>query len=492
MNILRLPITLKPDPSRVLIRPFWPAADPRPQHSASVPRALHIICRILSLTDDEVNQQWNSTCEDFHLRHHALSDYFLARYQKLSQWVPTDATISETRKLLIGAYFTQEYAIEAAALCNPSMVPCPDQENVSEGSLRFVLSLRAVGEGHISSISFRCGEIRPDFSIEFGDPARWVVEPSRDVDAFFEKEWFEKTAVEIGMDAKAVAQVMDALPASFTEAELKAASRNCRGHAHQRDAERILMLAKNNFKVQFQAPQRYSERAIFPSSPSQINGIEDARFVRFTEDDGRVMYYATYTAYDGRTIFPQMLETSDFLTFHFRTLRGASVCNKGMALFPRRINGQYVMLSRQDNENIRIMFSDDLYAWESSDIVVRPTQPWEFLHMGNCGSPLELAEGWLVLTHGVGAMRKYCIGALLLDKNDPTKIIARLPEPLIRPLPHEREGYVPNVVYSCGGLIYHDHLVLPYATSDWYTSFAVISLSELISGMRPPSALSMS
>lgn len=491
MNILRLPITLKPDPARVLIRPFWPAPEPRPDASGDVPRALHIICRILSLTEDEVVHQWATTCADFDPRHHALSDYFLRRYQDVAHWVPTDATISETRKLLIGAYFTQEYSIEAAALFNPSMVLCPDQSQTSEGAVRFVLSLRAVGEGHISSISFRSGEIRPDFSIEFGDPARWVVEPIRDVDESFDRAWFEKKALELGMDSKAIALVMEGLPASFTEAELIAAVKVCCGPAQQVDADRIQMLAKNNFRVQFHPSQRYSERAIFPISPSQINGIEDARFVRFTEDDGRVNYYATYTAYDGRTIFPQMLETQDFLTFHFRTLRGAAVYNKGMALFPRRINGRYAMLSRQDNENIRIMFSDDLYVWESSDILVRPTQPWEFLHMGNCGSPLELDDGWLILTHGVGAMRKYCIGALLIDKDDPSRIIARLPEPLIRPLPHEREGYVPNVVYSCGGMIFQNHLILPYATSDWYTSFAVISLPELRAAMQPPSALSV-
>lgn len=491
MNVTRLPITLKPDPARVLIRPFWPANDPLRHPAPEVPRALNTICRILSLTEDEVVLQWGVTCADFDPRHHALSEYFLTRYQQVAHLVPTDATISETRKLLIGAYFTQEYAIEAAALFNPSIVLCPDQNNVREGALRFVLSLRAVGEGHISSICFRCGEILPDFSIEFGEPARWVVEPSRDVDASFEKEWFARKAVELGLDSKTVALVMNALPDSFTESQLHAATQHCCGTAHPTEAEGILMLAKNNFGVQFHPSQRYSERAIFPLSPSQVNGIEDARFVRFTDDDGRITYYATYTAYDGRTIFPQMLETPDFLTFHFRTLRGAAVYNKGMALFPRRIRGKYVMLSRQDNENIRLMYSDDLYVWETSEILVRPTQPWEFLHMGNCGSPLELDEGWLVLTHGVGAMRKYCIGALLLDKDDPSKIIARLTEPLIRPLPDERAGYVPNVVYSCGGMIYRDHLLLPYATSDWFTSFALVPLHELLSAMQPPSAMSV-
>ncbi|MDB6069382.1 MAG: putative glycosylase [Verrucomicrobiales bacterium] len=485
MNVIRLPITLRPDASRVLIRPFWPAPAPGAHHNAGTPRALHIICRILSLTEEEVIQQYDITCADFDKRHHSIEQYFLRRYQEVAQWVPTDAVISQTRKLLIGAYFTQEYSIEAAALFNPSIVPCPDQEGVPAGGLRFVLTLRAVGEGHISSICFRCGVITPDFQIELGDPARWVVEPVRDVDASFEKEWFESKSVELGMDGKVVSCVMDALPAEFTEAELVKATRNCCGPNLQTEAERMLMLAKSNFHVRFDEQQRYSERAIFPISPSQINGIEDARFVKFDEGDGTSTFYATYTAYDGRMIFPQILETKDFLHFHFRTLRGAAVQNKGMALFPRKVNGRYVMLSRQDNENIRIMFSDDLYCWETSEILVRPTQPWEFLHMGNCGSPLELDEGWLVLTHGVGAMRKYCIGALLLDKEDPTRIIGRLAEPLIRPLPHEREGYVPNVVYSCGSIIFNRHLLLPYATSDWFTSFAVMALDELVQAMLP-------
>ncbi|RYD36793.1 MAG: glycosidase [Verrucomicrobiaceae bacterium] len=487
MEVRRLPVILRPDASRVLIRPFSPSDGPSAQPGTASPRGLRIISRVLSLSEEEAQHHWEVVCADFGQRHPHIEAYFLERYRKVASWMPTDAKITEVRQLLIGSYFTQEYSIEAAALFNPSAVEAPDQSGVPEGALRFVLSLRAVGEGHISSICFRGGIITPDFQIELGEPARWVVEARRDVDESFDRSWFCRKAREIGVDGDMVDRISSVLTEKFTEAQLKdAVSHTCglrRDSNCEAQGERLLLLAKSNFSVHFSPQQRYSERAIFPASPSQTNGIEDARFVKFTEDDGSVMYYATYTAYDGRVIFPQLVETEDFLHFHFRTLQGAAVQNKGMALFPRRINGRYVMLSRQDSENIRIMFSDDLYTWETSDILAKPTQPWEFIQMGNCGSPIETEKGWLVLTHGVGAMRKYCISALLLDKDDPTQVIGRLKDPLIRPAPEEREGYVPNVVYSCGGLIHRGQLFLPYATSDWFTSFALVPLDELLDAL---------
>jgi predicted GH43/DUF377 family glycosyl hydrolase len=485
--IRKLPVTLRPDARRVLIRPFWPAIEPRAPDPRTVPRASKIITRILALTEEEAEQQWRVISDDFAGRHLDLDSYFLRRFAEVSAWLPTDAVLTPTRKLLIGSYFTHEYSLEAAALFNPSVVMCPDQSGLTAGALRFILSLRAVGEGHISSIGFRCGTLTDDFEIDLGDPARWVVEARPVVDESFEAAWFRRKGRELGIDCAYTDRVLGALPESFNESQLQDAVLRACGTAPDAvclaAAERLLLLAKSNFRVAFSAHQRYSERAIFPVLPSQTNGIEDARFVRFTEDDGSVMYYATYTAYDGRVIFPQLLETEDFLNFHFRTLQGAAVQNKGMALFPRRINGRYAMLSRQDGENIQLMYSDTLDCWETSEILVRPTQPWEFIQMGNCGSPIELDAGWLVLTHGVGAMRKYCIGALLLDKADPSKVIGRLSEPLIRPAPEEREGYVPNVVYTCGGLVHRDHLLLPYATSDWFTSFGVIKVDELLAGM---------
>lgn len=490
MEVKRLSVTLRPDAGRVLIRPFSPSDMSNTQSVASTQRGLNIIIRILSLSDEEAHQHWQVVCADFGGRHHHIEKYFLERFRQVSHLMPTDAPYPEIRRLLIGSYFTQEYSVEAAALFNPSAVICPDQRSVPEGGLRFVLSLRAVGEGHISSISFRCGLLTPDFDVELGDPARWVVEPERDTDASFQLAWFTRKAREIGMNADFLERVTSQLPEEFNESQLRDAVKAICGNQPDwvcvSHGERLLLLARSNFSVRFDPRQRYSERAIFPVSPSQTNGIEDARFVRFVEDDGSVMFYATYTAYDGRMIFPQLVETEDFLHFHFRTLQGAAVQNKGMALFPRRIGGRYAMLSRQDSENIRIMYSDDLYTWETSEILARPTQPWEFVQMGNCGSPIETEAGWLVLTHGVGAMRKYCISAMLLDLEDPSRVIGRLTDPLIRPAPEEREGYVPNVVYSCGGLVHRGHLFLPYATSDWFTSFALVPLDQLLDEMLCP------
>jgi len=484
----RLPFVLRPDVRRVLVRPFLPANEPRTHHPADVPRALKIMSRILSLTDEEVEAHWKVVVHDFGSRHPDLDHYFLRRFDAVSPWLPTDASLSETRRKLIGSYFTHEYSLEAAALFNPSVVTCPDQSGLAEGAVRFILSLRSVGEGHISSITFRCGTLQADGGLDIGEPARWVVGPEPKVDAFFESRWFAAKCREIGVDCGFLGRVLALLPDQFSEAQLHEALKLRCGTAADPDCmtsrDRIVMLAKSNFSVSFAPQSRYSERAIFPVSPSQTNGIEDARFVRFVEDDGSVVYYATYTAYDGRAIFPQLLETPDFLEFHFRTLEGAAVQNKGMALFPRRIGGRYAMLSRQDGENIRLMWSDSIYKWDTSEVLARPTRPWEFIQMGNCGSPLETDAGWLVLTHGVGPMRKYCIGAMLLDRDDPARIIGRLAEPLIHPELEEREGYVPNVVYSCGGLIHHRHLFLPYATSDWFTSFAWIPLDDLLDLMQ--------
>ena len=487
-NILvrKLPVTLRPDARRVLIRPFRPTTGPHAK--TDNPRVLKIMSRVLALTEEEAQQQWDVINDDFAGRHLELNSYFLRRYEEVAPCLPTDAALSEVRRLLIGSYFTHEYSLEAAALFNPSIVECPDQSGLADGALRFVLSLRAVGEGHISSIGFRCGTLTENFEIDLGEAARWVVEPRRVVDESFERAWFHRKCTELGVDGEYLERVFGALRESFGEKELREAVHRACGSSPDAGclaaADRVLLLAKSNFSVAFNPQQRFSERAIFPVSPSQTNGIEDARFVRFTDDDGRVTFYATYTAYDGRIIFPQLLETKDFLNFHFRTLQGAAVQNKGMALFPRRIGGRYAMLSRQDNENIRLMFSSDVDRWDTSEILVRPTQPWEFVQMGNCGSPIEIDDGWLVITHGVGAMRKYCIGAILLDRDDPSKVIGRMPEPLIRPAPEEREGYVPNVVYTCGGLVHRDHLILPYATSDWFTSFGVARVPDLLAAMK--------
>jgi predicted GH43/DUF377 family glycosyl hydrolase len=284
--------------------------------------------------------------------------------------------------------------------------------------------------------------------------------------------------------------VLEQLDDSFTMTDLRRVLPVERKHmdtadaAADRTARGILLLAESNYEVRFAKGQPISQRVIFPSTPSQSNGIEDARFVRFANEDGTFTYYATYTAYDGKIILPQLLQTPDFLHFKFITLNGPAVQNKGMALFPRKIDGRYAMISRQDDENILIMFSDNIHFWAESRILLSPAQPWEFFKMGNCGSPIETEAGWLVLSHGVGAMRKYCIGAFLLDLKDPTRVIGRLREPLLSPNEGEREGYVPNVVYTCGSLLHGGHLVIPYAMSDSATSFATVALDKLLGAMH--------
>jgi predicted GH43/DUF377 family glycosyl hydrolase len=278
---------------------------------------------------------------------------------------------------------------------------------------------------------------------------------------------------------------------SFTLEELRAAINHVgkqlrvRGQESKAVARKVLTLAQSNYHVQFAPDSRLSERVLFPVTPSQRNGIEDARFVLFQNEDGKRVYYATYTAYDGKLVLPQFLETPDFLNFKFITLNGSAVQNKGMALFPEKINGHYAMLGRQNHGNIYLMFSDHLHFWHKAQLLLEPKFPWEFLQMGNCGSPLKTEAGWLVLSHGVGAMRKYCIGAFLLDLNDPAKVIGRLREPLIKPNQNEREGYVPNVVYSCGSLLYNGRLILPYAMSDSATTFATVSLGDILAAMEP-------
>ena len=369
-------------------------------------------------------------------------------------------------------------------------MPHPDQSDLPPGALRFILSLRATGEGHISSITFRTGVLDAGSNITINAPTRYCVEPEQVPSASYENNVFERKLHELGLVGDFSRQVLQGLGSSFTLDELRASLSRATQQFSIRDQEtgaaarKILMLAQSNYEVQFAADSRLSERVLFPVTPSQSNGIEDARFVRFQHEDGAQTYYATYTAYDGKMILPQFIETRDFLHFKFITLNGPAVQNKGMALFPRKINGRYAMLSRQDYENIYVMFSDHLHFWHATQLVLKPAFPWEFIQLGNCGSPIETDAGWLVLSHGVGPMRKYCIGAFLLDRDDPTKLIGRLREPLIKPNENEREGYVPNVVYSCGSLLHGRQLVVPYAMSDYATTFATLSLDEVLGCME--------
>ena len=477
----RIGPTLVPDRSRVLMRPFRPTTEDI---------ARRIVAQVMALPEAEVTRVLGGVMAEFGDRHHAVEKFFRRRFAQVRHLGVEAKKLSLKRQTLIGSYFTHEYSPESAALFNPSIVLHPDQKGVPAGALRFILSLRATGEGHISSITFREGVISAQRRITLAPPVEFAAEPERVPNVSYDKPLFARKLQELGVQNKFCRGVLERLDDSFTMNDLRRVLTTEREHAEisdataDRAARGILLLAESNYEVRFAEDQPVSQRVIFPSTPSQSNGIEDARFVRFQKDDGSFTYYATYTAYDGKIILPQLLETPDFVQFKFITLNGPAVQNKGMALFPRKIGGHYAMISRQDDENILIMFSDNIHFWAEPKLLLSPVQPWEFIKMGNCGSPIETKAGWLVLSHGVGAMRKYCIGAFLLDLNDPTRVIGRLREPLLSPNEAEREGYVPNVVYTCGALLHGGHIVIPYAMSDSATSFATVALDELLAAMQ--------
>lgn len=384
-----------------------------------------MVNRVLDMGHDAVEAELAATTRRFQRRHRDFRGALAERFDQVRDLVGEGVEVSEARRLLIGACFSHEYSFESAALFNPSIVPHPDQDGLPADELRFILSLRSVGEGHISSVSFRSGVVDADGDVRLDPPAGHATEPM------------------------------------------------ILGGAGSEDA----------IDVAFAPDTPLAERVIFPVTLKQRNGIEDARFVRFVEDDGSVAYYATYTAYSGREIAPELLRTEDFLRFRFVPMHGDAVRNKGMALFPRRVAGRYAMLTRLDGENLQLVQSDDIGHWSGPVAIMEPRDPWEFIQIGNCGSPIELPEGWLVLTHGVGPMRQYSIGAVLLDLDDPRRVLARLRSPLLVAEDGERDGYVPNVVYSCGAVAHAGHLILPYAVADSATTFAVVNLRTLLDAM---------
>ncbi len=480
IHLCRHDIMMLPESTRVLIRPFIPSSEER---------VTAIIGRALALTEDEVVRKLQDVHHEFDSRHYDIEALLWKHYLKVQSQIFTQRELSRARKLLIGAYFSGEYSLESAALFNPSIVPHPDQSDLPEGALRFVMSLRATGEGHISSIEFRSGVISPDGHISLDPISRFVTLPEIVPNPSYRKKSFIHKFHEMGFYNDYANAVMEPLANEFTRSDLNKSVGTVRHENQpgtvdlQRTLECIQWLADSNYEMRFCSKLGMSERIIFPVSSNESNGIEDARFVRFTEDDGSIMYYATYTAYNGRTILPQFIETQDFLHFRVLTLNGGAVQNKGMALFPRRIDGRYAMLSRQDDENLFIMFSDNPHFWNDAQILMRPAEAWESVKVGNCGSPIETEAGWLVITHGVGPMRKYCIGAALLDLHDPTKLIGRLREPLLSAEGNEREGYVPNVVYSCGSLLHDGKIILPYAMSDIATAIVSVSLNEILAAL---------
>lgn len=456
---------LRPDPTRVLLRPFAPD-DPA--------RIERIVARVCALADDEVGELLEKTLADFAGRHRHLDAFLLRRFDDVAS-----GAFSAERKRLIGAYFTQEIALEGAALFNPSLVWHPDQSGLSPGERRFILSLRATGEGHISSIAFRTGVADARSRVTLDTPTRYVTGPMETVYPVYERALFARTLRELGHRDARVDATLAGLGERFTWDELRAAL----GPDPAPALACLLILARANYEVAFSYETPLSERVLYPTSPRETNGIEDARFVAFHGDDGSCVYYATYTAYDGRVAMSQLLETTDFRRFAVRTLNGTQIRNKGMALFPRRIRGKFALLSRQDNENLFLMFSDNIDFWYERAVLLAPRYPWEFVQLGNCGSPLETEAGWLVLTHGVGPMRQYAIGAMLLDRDDPSRVIGRLRTPLLVPDADEREGYVPNVVYSCGAQIHHQTLILPYAVSDSSCRLALVPLAEILGAL---------
>lgn len=481
VKVKRTGIVLKPNNHRVVIRPFEPT-DPH--------RFERIIARVQSLSEAQVEEILGEVMREFRDRHHKILQFFLYRFEQVKGFLLTDLNLTESRRSLIGAFFTQEYALESAALFNPSMIWHPDQSGLPEGARRFILSLRATGEGHISSITFRTGTVDAANAIHMDEPTRFATAPEHEPNALYEKGLFARKLQELRVDGSFVNMVLTTLSDQFNLDELESAVSRIlqqsrpRHHEHEPIARAMITLARSNYEIRYAPDQSVSERIIFPSSPAETNGIEDARFVRFRDDDGSIRYYATYTAYDGKVVLPQILETEDFLHFKVNTLNGPEVRNKGFALFPRRINGLYAMLSRQDNENIFVMYSDMLTFWYSKELIARPTYPWEFVQLGNCGSPIETDAGWLVLTHGVGPMRRYAMGAFMLDRDNPARVIARLEKPLLEPDANEREGYVPNVVYSCGGVVHGRELIIPYAMSDYASTFGTVSLDELYAAMK--------
>ena len=480
IRLRRHEVTLLPESARVIIRPFIPS---------EAHRIITIIGRALALTEEEVERELSIVRGEFDSRHFDIVELLLHHYDKVSHHVFTQRPLTQERRLLIGALFSGEYALESAAIFNPSIVPHPDQSGLDPGSVRFVMSLRATGEGHISSIEFRAGVIAADSYISLDPVSRFVTVPEILPNPTYKKKRFIIKLDEMGFDDEHAAAVMAPLEENFTRSDLNKSIGTVRHEAQpaSRDLKRSLeclqWLADSNYELRFSDQLAMSERIIFPVSPNETNGIEDARFVRFVEDDGSVMYYATYTAYNGRSILPQLIETEDFLNFRILTLNGSAVQNKGMALFPRRVHGRYAMLSRQDDENLFIMYSGSPHHWSDPQVILRPAEMWESVKIGNCGSPIETEAGWLVITHGVGPMRKYCIGAVLLDLDDPTRVIGRLREPLLSPEGNEREGYVPNVVYSCGSMLHGRELILPYAMSDKASAIASISLDELLAAL---------
>lgn len=478
LPIVRKPIKVIPDPKRVIARYFF---------NGEV-RAKEVIMRVMNLSEAEVFGIVSPLLQEYSKRHRNITQVLLRHFRNvknvLDQLEIIPENLTEPRKLLLGSYFTHEYSIESAAFFNPSIVEDPDQSELVAGSKRIIISFRAVGEGHISSIVFRRALIDKDNNISVIPVGNYVGEAEIIRNAQYEKKLFLEKAKSAKIDEEVLEEIGNKLEDTFDYSSLRKMVlefRKQEGNDIKKiQYEKILWLSDSYYEISFSLDTDISDRVIFPISELERKGIEDARFVRFREENGDIMYYATYTAFDGSIIMPKLLQTKDFYSFYIKPLHGRGAQNKNLALFPRQINGKYAMMSRIDGRNNYIMYSENMNLWEDPIMLQQPLHFWEFTQIGNCGSPIETEKGWLVITHGVGAMRRYCLGACLLKLDDPTVELGRLKEPLLIPNEDEREGYVPNVVYSCGSILHGGKLVIPYGLSDYSSSFVTVDLHDVL------------
>lgn len=485
VTVIRKDIKFLPDSSRVIARFLYTSDE----------RSKNMIQKVLDMSDIEARNTLNQVLRDYSKRHRNITLIFEKNFSKLTRLFDelnlNPARISQARKALIGSYFTMEYSIESAALFNPSIVEDPYQSKLAKGEKRAIFSFRATGEGHISSIVFLSAVIDQNNNLKVEPIGRMLAEAERIKKHIYKKRSFLKILDEMSdLESKGFAMsVLEKLGERFTYGEFKKVIVEIRKNEQlPTDKELIvnqmMWLAQSHYEIDFSLDSALSERVIFPISESERNGIEDARFVKFTAEDGEVTYYATYTAYDGITILPKLLETKDFYHFKCLPIHGELAHNKGMALFPRKINGKFAMLCRVDGVNNYLAYSDSINIWREATLIQEPKYQWEMIQVGNCGSPIETKEGWLVITHGVGPMREYSLGASLYELDHPEKEIGRLKTPLLSPNDEEREGYVPNVVYSCGSMIHNDDLIIPYAMSDYASTYATLNLSELLNELK--------
>jgi len=488
LKTMRVPVTRKykkflPDATRVVARYFMNGEQ----------RTKDLLALVFAMTESQVHESFEQTLREFASRHRNITRLFhqhCNNIRNIIEQMQVDYKgLSNERKMLIGSYLTMEYSIESAAFFNPSIIQDFDQSYLEEGEMRVILSFRATGEGHISSIVFRRGIIDKNNDLHLMSAGNSIDMPEIIHKKLYNKARFLKKMQEMQISLDYTKSIMENLPDKFEYYTLRNAvkkllSNDAISLDKRMALEEITWLVDSYYDIEFQRDSDLSERVVFPISETDSSGIEDARFVRFTEDDGTIKIYATYTAYNGHAILPKLLSTDDFYTFRMMPLHGSGAIGKNLALFPKKINGKYAMLSRVDGVNNYLMFSDRATLWKNPILLQKPKNPWEFTQIGNCGSPLWTENGWLVITHGVGPMRRYCIGATLLDLEDPSKEIGRLEEPLLMPLEEERDGYVPNVVYSCGSVIHNNHLILPYAVSDYSATYAVVEMEALFKGFK--------